>query len=782
MNIVILGLSITSAWGNGHATTYRGLVRELARRGHDVLFLERDMPWYAGNRDLPHPPYGRTALYSDIAELQNTHGQMVREADCIIVGSYVPEGIDVGRWVQATARGVTAFYDIDTPVTLAALARGDCAYLSPDLIPHYDLYLSFAGGPVLDTLEREYGSPRARPLYCSVDPELYFFEKRETLWDLGYLGTYSDDRQPALTRLMLDAARAWPEGRFCVAGPQYPADIVWPANVARIEHLPPSEHRAWYNAQRFTLNLTRADMVRTGYSPSVRLFEAAACGVPLLSDWWEGLDTFFAPYLDILIMHSIEDTLRALRETPDAERNPLGDAGPRAGAGGAHGGAPGGGTRTAYHPLTRPPAFLIPRCGGTLRSKEGVPTALRQSHTRTLRTVTGQTRIERLGEWFHNIHLPGGTQTAPQHRFGDFPAWKWAEIAPHIPEDLAGWRALDIGCNGGFYSFALARRGAQVLGIDVDSRYLTQARWAALQLGLQDQVTFRQMQVYDLARLSETFDLVLFMGVLYHLRYPLLALDLVAQKTDRLLVFQTLTMPGDTVREDTWDRHIHERDDLLGPDWPKMAFLEHSFAGDPTNWWAANRAGVEAMLRSSGMQVLSRPGHEMWLCAPDPERPSCVATWDADELRAATGRQAGRVQTFTFQHCWVNSSPNWTETAYHDGTKVAAMPEDSDHYSRLAAEMGYGADTARMSREHEILHTFLAEALGYGSSPTLWAVAHGQTGPVAPVWEQQQEEEWVLAFQTYLNGGPLTPPLERLAAGGLNVEELRAEALLLLRS
>ena len=396
--------------------------------------------------------------------------------------------------------------------------------------------------------------------------------------------------------------------------------------------------------------------------------------------------------------------------------------------------------------------------------------------------MTEQPRVARLGEWFHNIHLPDGTQTAPDHPFGDFPAWKWAQIAPHIPEDLSGWRALDIGCNGGFYSFALAQRGAQVLGIDVDSRYLSQARWAAMRLGLSDRVSFRQMQVYDLARLAETFDLVLFLGVFYHLRYPLLALDLVAQRTRRLLLLQTLTMPGEAAREDTWDRHIHDRDDLLGPDWPKMAFFEHSFAGDPTNWWAANRAGMEAMLRSSGMRVLDRPGHEMWLCEPDPENPSCVTTWDADELRSATGREAQRVRTFTFQHCWVNASDDWTETAYHDGTRVPAMPEHDDRYRSLAAEMGYGADVAALSREHEILHTWLAEALGYGSSPTLWAVAHGQQGAVAQIWEQEEEEEWVLAFQTYLNGGPLTPPLERLAARGLNMEELRAEARLLLRA
>src|SRR4051794_29438517 len=174
LRLVVLGLSITSSWGNGHATTYRGLVRELVRRGHEVLFLERDVPWYAANRDLPEPPYGRTALYRDLDELRAEHAEEVRDADCVIVGSYVPEGVAVGDWVTAAAGGATAFYDIDTPVTLARLERGDTEYLSPELIPRYGAYLSFSGGPILQHIERRYGSPMARPLYCSVDPELYY--------------------------------------------------------------------------------------------------------------------------------------------------------------------------------------------------------------------------------------------------------------------------------------------------------------------------------------------------------------------------------------------------------------------------------------------------------------------------------------------------------------------------------------------------------------------------------------------------------------------------------
>jgi spore maturation protein CgeB len=325
MRIVILGLSITSSWGNGHATTYRGLVRELAARGHDVLFLERDVPWYAENRDMPRPPFCATRLYSHLDELRALYAEDVREADCVVVGSYVPEGVAVGEWVTRTAHGVTAFYDIDTPVTMAKLERGDYEYLAPELIARYDLYLSFTGGPLLRRIEAEYGSPAARPLYCSVDPALYFREEVEARWDLGYMGTYSDDRQPPLEALMFRAADAWPEGRFVVAGPQYPDTIRFPRNVERIEHLPPSVHRAFYNAQRFTLNITRADMIRAGYSPSVRLFEAAACGVPTVSDWWEGLDTLFAPGREILIARSAEDTLRCLREIPEDERWAIGE-------------------------------------------------------------------------------------------------------------------------------------------------------------------------------------------------------------------------------------------------------------------------------------------------------------------------------------------------------------------------------------------------------------------------------------------------------------------------
>jgi spore maturation protein CgeB len=318
MRVVLIGLSVTSSWGNGHATNYRALMRALDERGHDVLFLERDAPWYASRRDLPEPPWGRTALYGSVAELRERFAAAVRDADLAVVGSYVPDGVAVGEWVTATARGTSAFYDIDTPVTLAKLDRGDFEYLAPHLIERYALYLSFTAGPTLERLERELGSPCARAFHCLVDPDAHPPLDAQLRWDLGYLGTYSADRQPALERLLLEPARRDPALRCVVAGPRYPEDIGWPENVERIDHLPPAAHPPFYAAQRFTLNVTRADMVRAGWSPSVRLFEAAACATPVISDRWEGLDAFFVPGEEIVIADDARDVLRALREVDRA--------------------------------------------------------------------------------------------------------------------------------------------------------------------------------------------------------------------------------------------------------------------------------------------------------------------------------------------------------------------------------------------------------------------------------------------------------------------------------
>jgi spore maturation protein CgeB len=316
MNVVILGLSITSSWGNGHATTYRCLMRELVRLGHDVLFLERDAPWYASNRDLPQPPYGRTEIYCSFDQLTAGFAGAVRDAGLVIVGSYVPEGTRVIEWAQDLARGYCAFYDIDTPVTLAKLERGDYEYLHPELISGFELYLSFTGGPTLRRIEDRFGAPCARVLYCSADPEAYYPENQPARWDMGYLGTYSEDRQRILDNLLLEPARRCANGRFIVAGPLYPPQLAWPANVERVEHLPPAGHREFYNAQRMTLNVTRADMRAAGYSPSVRLFEAAACGTPIVSDYWQGLETIFEPETEILIARCAEESIRYLADMP----------------------------------------------------------------------------------------------------------------------------------------------------------------------------------------------------------------------------------------------------------------------------------------------------------------------------------------------------------------------------------------------------------------------------------------------------------------------------------
>ncbi len=246
-------------------------------------------------------------------------------------------------------------------------------------------------------------------------------------------------------------------------------------------------------------------------------------------------------------------------------------------------------------------------------------------------------KIERLKPWFHNLHLPDGTQTAPDHFLGDFPKFKWDEIKNSIPENLAGLTALDIGCNAGFYTFELAKRGADVLGIDLDPHYLEQAEWAAEVFGLREKVEFRQMQVYDLAKSETKYDIIIFMGVLYHLRYPLLALDIVTQKVKKMMVFQTLTMPGEKILDITKDLGINERDLMRDEGWPKMAFIEGYLAGDPTNWWAPNNAAIIAMLRSCGMNVIKRPGHEIYICEPFSDRKSVIDDWNMSEFLSATG-------------------------------------------------------------------------------------------------------------------------------------------------
>jgi spore maturation protein CgeB len=319
LDIVFLGLSLSSSWGNGHATTFRGLLRGLNELGHRITFLERDVPWYAHHRDLHDPDFCALRYYDSVDELRRSYDRELQRADIVVVGSFVPEGTGVIDCLTSLCTGQFCFYDIDTPVTLAKLAQNDCDYLVRRQIPYFDCYFSFTGGPTLDRLKAEFGARRAEPLYCSVDPKRHHRTKDPIRWDLGYLGTYSPDRQPALETLLLEPALRLPERRFVVAGSQYPCGIVWPDNVERIDHLPPAEHAAFYSSQRYTLNLTRASMIEAGWSPSVRLFEAAACSTPIISDWWPGLDSFF-PKSAIATAGSAEQVIAIIDRQPDRAR------------------------------------------------------------------------------------------------------------------------------------------------------------------------------------------------------------------------------------------------------------------------------------------------------------------------------------------------------------------------------------------------------------------------------------------------------------------------------
>lgn len=287
-----------------------------------MLFLERDQPWYAAHRDLPVADFCELAFYRNLTEIGRFE-ERIAKADAVMVGSFVPDGIAIGSYVQRRARGVSVFYDIDTPVTLAKLSKGECKYLARELIPFYGLYLSFTGGPTLDLLMRDCGSPAAHALYCSVDPNFHKPTGEAQHYDLGYLGTYSQDRQDALERLMFAAARRAPHLSFVVGGPQYPSGIDWPPNVGRVDHVAPAEHPAFYSSCRFLLNVTRADMLRAGHSPSVRLFEAAACGVPIISDYWEGLDSFFAPPDEIALASDAGDVLALIEGMDEPARRAM---------------------------------------------------------------------------------------------------------------------------------------------------------------------------------------------------------------------------------------------------------------------------------------------------------------------------------------------------------------------------------------------------------------------------------------------------------------------------
>jgi len=329
MKLVIFGLSITSSWGNGHATTFRALCQALHRRGHRIVFFEHNLEWYQNNRDLPEPAYCEVKIFENWKEVLPLVRAELRDSDAAMVGSYFPDGIAALEEVLSSNVPVRAFYDIDTPITVRNLREhGRADYLLKEHLPELDVYFSFTGGPMLKRLEEELQAPFAVPLYCSVDPQKHRELPADPGFqcDLSYMGTYASDRQPKIDELLCVPARKLPEKKFIVAGPQYPSHIAWPVNVERIMHLNPRHHAVLYSSSRLTLNVTRREMVLAGYSPSVRLFEAAACGAAIASDNWPGLETFFSPGREILLATGAEDIVRYVRDCDAAELRRIGRA------------------------------------------------------------------------------------------------------------------------------------------------------------------------------------------------------------------------------------------------------------------------------------------------------------------------------------------------------------------------------------------------------------------------------------------------------------------------
>jgi spore maturation protein CgeB len=319
MRLVVFGLAVSSSWGNGHATLWRGLIAALARLGHEVTFFERDVPYYASHRDLAALPDATLVLYASWDEIAADARRAVAGAHAVIVTSYCPDAIVATEVTVAARAPLAVFYDLDTPVTLERLARGErVEYLPPDGLGAFDLVLSYTGGSALDELAERLGARSVAPLYGSVDPALHRAAPPDARFtaDLSYLATYAADRQAAVHTLLVVPARRLPARRFLVGGPMYPPTLAWPRNVRLVEHVAPADHPAFYGSSPLTLSTTRAPMAERGFCPSGRLFEAAACGLPVLSDWWRGLDAFFAPGEEILVARSSDEAIDAITRPP----------------------------------------------------------------------------------------------------------------------------------------------------------------------------------------------------------------------------------------------------------------------------------------------------------------------------------------------------------------------------------------------------------------------------------------------------------------------------------
>jgi len=326
LKIVVFGLSITSSWGNGHATTYRALLAALRKRGHRIVFFEKNQEWYASNRDMPSPEFCDLKLFDDWRAALPWIRHELSDSDVAILGSYFPDGIRAADELADSKVPARLFYDIDTPITFTKLTAGGAEYLQPQQLKHFDLYLSFTGGPILNELQNQFGVRRALPFYCSVEPHKYHprgvFRRYQS--DLSYMGTYSADRQAKLDELFVKTADALPDYKFLLAGPQYPAKLKWPGNVRYIRHLSPRWHPHFYSSSKLTLNLTRTNMIEWGFSPSVRLFEAAACGCTIVSDFWPGLNSILQIGEEILLAHKCADVISFLKEIDETELQQIG--------------------------------------------------------------------------------------------------------------------------------------------------------------------------------------------------------------------------------------------------------------------------------------------------------------------------------------------------------------------------------------------------------------------------------------------------------------------------
>jgi spore maturation protein CgeB len=326
LKIVIFGLSVSSTWGNGHATHWRGLCRELGRRGHAIVFFERDVPYYARHRDLTELPGGRLILYQDWNDVSPLAANALTDAGVAMVTSYCADAVAASEIVLGSRAQLRVFYDLDTPVTLAMVGSGEkCPYLPERGLGDFDSVLSFTGGRALHELESKLGARRVAALYGSVDPLVHHpvAPVAEYRCDLSHLGTYAEDRKAALRELLVEPARRLPYCRFLIGGPQYPAVFPWNPNIFYRSHVTPAEHPAFYCSSQLTLSVTRRAMAEMGYCPSGRLFEAAACAVALVSDPWEGLDYFFSPGAEIIVAHCAQDVVDAL-ELGDSERQAIG--------------------------------------------------------------------------------------------------------------------------------------------------------------------------------------------------------------------------------------------------------------------------------------------------------------------------------------------------------------------------------------------------------------------------------------------------------------------------